>query len=137
MRSKIRDATRADLPLIHEMAREYHALYAPAWPLNPAGFFEMLMDSNQGYLRIAGRGFLGGIITDHPLSQGWRVANELLWWADGQGLSLANDFRKWAKAQEARQIRWSCPPGAERVVRFMSRHGECDEVAFLEDLRCA
>jgi hypothetical protein len=110
-------ASRADLVA---MAREYHAHMGAAWPLDEAAFLAVVEAAP--YFDSTSDGFLVGTIATHPLSPGWVVAHEVMWWAKGSGGTLARRFRRWAKENGAQEILWECPPGA-RAEKFYKRTG--------------
>lgn len=117
-----------------EMARRFHALASPPWPLDETAFAELLAGIEQtGFLRVEENGFIAGVIVENPLSPKWLIAKEFLWWsADGGGLRLASAFRRWAKARGASEIQWSCPPNAQRARALIAKRAEMSELVFSE-----
>ena len=131
--------TRAVGRAVPMMARFYKERQ-PDWPLDmdlATRTLEMLATAPFGYVAATPGGFIAGQVSDHPLASDWKVASEILWWAsDGRGLELAAAFKAWAKEQGAKEIMWSCPPGA-RANAILGRWGRKTEIHYSELLPCA
>lgn len=122
------------------MGRAFHAKVSPPWTFSDAGFLSTMAaidESESGYLHITPRGFIAGVIAPNPLSDGWVIAKEFLWWSeDGRGQSLRQGFRKWAVEHGANEIQWSTPPN-ERVERVYARSAQKTETIYSEYPSCA
>ena len=127
-----------DLPALREMGRRFHDAARPEWPWSDEGFDTTIRQvMGAGFLALTERGFLAGLIAPQPLNPAWRVAHELLWWSeDRKGLDLIRAFRRWAEAQGASEIKWSCRAGNERVTRVYARIAAPSEIYFSEILPC-
>lgn len=121
------------------MGRRFHATVKPKWELDEQGLAETLRAIIvSGYVARTDGGFIAGVIEANPIAKSWAVASEFLWWAeDGKGAVLRRGFREWAKAQGAREIRWSCPANNKRVRRAYARSAEETEIIFSEFVKCA
>jgi len=117
------------------MGRAFHAKVSPPWTFSDQGFLATMAAIDEGgYLHITPRGFIAGVIAPNPLSDGWVIAKEFLWWSeDGRGQSLRQGFRKWAVERGANEIQWSCPPN-ERVERVYARSAQKTEIIYSEYL---
>ena len=113
------------------MAREYHAHIGAPWPLDEQAF--LALTETVPYFDSTSDGFLAATIARHPLSSGWIVAHEVLWWAKGSGGTLARRFKRWARSNGANEILWTCPPGA-RAERFYKRTGRQVDAVYSEVL---
>ena len=130
----MRLATHEDIPQIVEMSRAYYDKMQPVWPYSPEGVERViatLIDSPDG-LVLVGDGFFAGVKQANPLSPDWTIASEVMWWSDrrGAGARLFRAFRKWA--QDADEIRYSCPPDQTKVAAFFERFGRATEIIFSE-----
>ncbi len=112
-----------------DLARAYHARINPAWPFDPDAFLRVA--ESLPFFEATEDGFIGGTVGAHPLSPGWIVAQEILWFANGSGGNLARSFRRWAKANGANEIMWSCPPDS-RAEKHLDRIGKRAEAVFSE-----
>ena len=119
------------------MGRAFHAKVSPPWAFSDHGFLATMAaidESDDGYLHIQGNGFIAGVIALNPLSEGWIIAKEFLWWSEGgRGQSLRRGFRKWAVEHGANEIQWSTPPN-ERVERVYARSAQKTEIIYSEYL---
>lgn len=124
-----RNATAADLGRIEEMARKYYQAFDMPWPYDGAAvkrFVGGLIGADNALVIISDTGFAVGVKQAHPLSPGWVVASELMWWGDAD---LIRRFRKWASGAD--EVRYSCPLGS-RALEMFSRLGDVAEVVFTE-----
>lgn len=117
------------------MGRAFHAKVSPPWQFSDQGFLAtMAAIDESGYLHVTPRGFIAGVIAPNPLSDGWIIAKEFLWWSEGgRGQSLRRGFRKWAVEHGANEIQWSTPPN-ERVERVYARSAQKTEIIYSEYL---
>lgn len=125
----MRLANHDDLPAILEMSVDYYDEMRPVWPYSADGVkntISHLINSPDGYVAI-GNGFIAGVKSESPISPGWIVASEVMWWGDAM---LFRGFREWAS--DADEIRYSCPPRQERVCQFFERRGSASEIIFSE-----
>lgn len=125
----MRQYTEADKPHVAEMAMRFHRHVSPPWPLDTEAMHGLLMQLP--FVRVTGDGFIAGALMQNPISPGWIVAKEFLWWAEGSGPALMRAFRKWALANGANEIQWSCPPDA-RARRLFERLGAMSEAVYSE-----
>lgn len=136
LRGPVRFADPSDLPRLLDMGRAFHEAAKPEHPWSADDFATLvrsLMDS--GYVAISDGGFMVGVISAHPLNRSWLIAHELLWWAtDNSGAGHLRAFRKWAKANGASEIRWSCRSENDRVRRFYSKFSRPVEAVYSEAL---
>lgn len=130
----MRLATPDDIPELVEMGRRFHAKVKPEWPLCDDALAETLRGLvSSGFVGVTKRGFIAGVLVENPISPGWLIGKEFLWWAeDGQGAKLRQGFRGWAREHGAREIQWSCPYGAERVRKVYARTAEPTEIIYSE-----
>lgn len=111
------------------MAVAFHEHHNPPWPLVEADVRATLAAiEKHGFFRVTGSGFIAGVLQPNPLSKGWLVASEFLWWGDA---NLIRRFRKWAIDNGANEIRYSCPPD-ERVKGFYSKFSTATEAVYSE-----
>ena len=120
------------------MGRKFHAHVNPPWPFDEAAFLRTIETLRQtGYVAEARGGFIAGVVMGNPISPGWIMAKEFLWWSeDGSGLKLRNGFRAWAIERGANEIQWSCPPSS-RANRIFARSGQATEIVYSEYPPCA
>ncbi|MEO9648819.1 MAG: hypothetical protein ABJ360_22535 [Roseobacter sp.] len=109
-----------------EMARDFHAYNKPLWPFVEADMRETL--GALPFLKVSERGFIAATICNLPISKRWVIASEFLWWGDPY---LIRDFRAWAKARGANEIRYSCPAGS-RVEGFYQTIARPSEAVYSE-----
>lgn len=118
------------------MAQRFHASVNPPWPWvaeDMAVTVEAMQESDDCFVATTDGGFILGLIQPNPMSRGYLIAQEFLWWSeDGSGADLIRKFRAWAKARGAHEIRYSCPAGNKRVERFYSRIAQPTETVFAE-----
>lgn len=130
----MRVATSADVPHIVALARRFYEANPQAWPYSEADTTETVRAIVEGgFAAVTDGGFILGTIMQNPVSRGWVVAKEFLWWAeDHSGASLLSAFRKWALEQGANEIQLSCLPDADRVRRVYGRRGKASEIVYSE-----
>jgi len=132
----LRLATIADLPHISAQAAKFHVSVGPEWPWDAEAFENIARNCiSGGFAMVSDNGFFLGIAAPYPISPTWVQAHELfLWSEDGRGGQFVRAFRKWAIAQGANEILWSCRADNERVTRFFSKIAKPVGVSFSEVL---
>jgi hypothetical protein len=130
----VKVAAPSDLPDLVGMMERFHDHNQPPWPFDRAAASQtmaQLIDAHDALVLIGG-GFIAGVIQPNPLSPGWLVAKEFLWWSeDRHGLRLLRGFREWARKRGASEIQMSCPAGA-RAEKAFGRHGAAQEIIYSE-----
>lgn len=127
----MRAAVPADVARIVEMGRAFHARHNPPWPWDGDAFGRLMM--GVPFLTIGKDSFFAGMIAPNPISPEWIEAHELFWWSrDGTGLQHLRAFRRWARAHDANEIKWSCHSRNERVKRAYARLGRPAETYYSE-----
>lgn len=129
----IRAATVGDLPQLVEYGRAFYDHNRPAWPWDAGAFADTmrrLIEDEDGFVAIGG-GFIAALRQPNPISPGWTIAKEFLWWSEGRsGPRLMDAFREWAA--DAHETHYSCPVDAERVRAFYGRFSQPLEAVYSE-----
>lgn len=129
----IRVATAGDLPQLVEYGRAFYERNRPAWPWDAEAFADTmrrLIEDEDGFVAVGG-GFIAGLRQPNPISPGWIIAKEFLWWSEGRnGPRLLAAFRAWAS--DAHEINYSCPSDADRVRAFYGRFSQPLEAVYSE-----
>lgn len=101
----IREAGEADLPLILDMGRAFHAASGQEGEFCPdtfGDFCRLLIAEDAGCLFVSRRGMIGGLVWPSPWSRGVMLSLESFWWAeDGAGTALRRAFEAWAAGHGA------------------------------------
>lgn len=124
----VRPATPDDLPQLMAWAGEflsYHPLTSQ-FPHDLAAIKAMLLRMIEGEdaaLLMHERGAIGGIIAPLWCSPGVRVANELFWWSEGNGMSLMKAFEAWALSHDAQVVNMVMIVGRRDVSPIYDRAG--------------
>lgn len=117
----MRQATEGDIPVLIERLRRFHGASGLASRFDPdasAGFLRGIIAA--GVVLISDRGCIGGVIAPHWCSPSWRMAVEMFWHADGDGMALLRGFEDWAREQGADEVRMTSLaslPRADRILR--------------------
>lgn len=121
----MRKATRADVPHLVAMARDFHNAHEARCAFSQsdmAEFFERLFE--YGVIFITEGGFIAGAAAGAVSNASHLTAHEILWWAtDGQGQALRKRFEQWAENQGCADVEFSHPEQQERVSAVMQRAG--------------
>lgn len=116
-------ATHDDIPRLIEMGRRFHAASGLAMGFDPQaveGFLTGLIE--RGAVFATARGAIGGMAISPYCDPQWKIAVELFWWAEGDGLRLLRAFEGWAReigADEVRMTSLAALPRADRLLRFV------------------
>jgi hypothetical protein len=109
-----------------EYARAFHAHNNPPWPFVESDMRETLQFiSENGFLKVTGKGFIAATLHSLPISKNWVIASEFLWWGDAH---LVRQYRKWAIERGANEIRYSCPPGSRAEGFYRKISAPCEAV---------
>lgn len=127
-----------DIPAIVGMMRDFHSAESPPWPLSEVAAADIAAAVvKDGFAAVSASGMILGVALENPLSPGWLVAKEFLWWAsDGSGAALGRAFRAWARKIGASEIQWSCPAKNLRVRNHYARRAVESEAVYSEYLTC-
>ena len=103
----MRDATLDDMPFLLEMAVDFHKASGFKFELDDDAFVDVASNMIlNGCLLITKRGMIGALMLPCWLQPEWLFAQELFWWSeDGNGVYLIRGFEKWARANDASEIR--------------------------------
>lgn len=123
----VRKATADDISTVVEWGRKFHA-YSP-WskrvPINDADWeatVANLIASEDAAVYLSDGGFCGGLIFPMYFNSGFRIAQELFWFADHDGTELRQAFESWARDCGAQAIQMSCiADEREKAVRRLFR----------------
>jgi hypothetical protein len=124
----VRPATLDDLPRLMGWAGEflsYHPLTSQ-FPRDLAAVEAMLrrmIEGEDAALLMHDRGAIGGIIAPLWCSPDVRVANELFWWSESNGLSLMKAFEAWAHDNGAQVVNMVMIVGRRDVSPIYDRAG--------------
>jgi hypothetical protein len=117
----VRSATEADVPAIVAMGRQFHDKAGMSFDYDAeasGGFVRGLIAG--GIVLISEGGMIGGVIAPSFSAPSYRMAVELFWWAERDGLVLLKAFEEWAAGEGADEVRMStlaCLPRAEILLR--------------------
>ena len=128
----VRRATLDDLDAVLEWGRKFHA-YSPwgkrvpivetDWRQTVTG----LLSSDDAAVFVSEGGFCGGLIFPMYFNFGFRIAQELFWYADHGGTELRQAFEDWARSRGADAIQMSCiADDRETAVRRLLRKAGYD-----------
>ena len=125
--TNVRRAALDDLEAVVEWGRKFHA-YSP-WgkrvPIEDADWRQtatMLVTSEDAAVFVSEHGFCGGLIFPMYFNFGFRIAQELFWFADRDGTLLREAFEDWARSRGADAIQMSCiADERETAVRRLFR----------------
>lgn len=119
----IRQATIEDVETVMEWGRKFHA-YSPWGKRVPIAeddwrqTVENLLGSDDAAVFIGDHGFCGGLIFSMYFNHGYRIGQELFWFASKDGKELREAFEDWAKSRGCSSIQMSCiADGREKAVR--------------------
>ena len=126
----MKPATKDDLDLLVLWARQFHYVsMLKEYDFSAQGtrnFLSMMIDSPDCLVLIHDTGALGAIIHDYPFCN-VRVAKELFWYAERDGIKLLAGFGEWAIEKGADLQMMSSlqvsDKNTERMRRVMSRYG--------------
>lgn len=124
----VRPATVEDLPRLLGWAGEflaYHPLTSqfPHDLLAIETMLRRLIEGEDAALLMHERGAIGGIIAPMWCSPDVRVANELFWWSEGNGMSLMKAFEAWAGEHGAQVVNMVMIVGKRDVSPIYDRAG--------------
>lgn len=130
----IRTAEVKDVPRIVAMARRFYDAVPQPWPWSEDDMTETVRGLvEHEFAIVSDCGFILGLKVENPISRGWIIAKEFLWWSeDNSGMALLSAFRDWARKVGADEIQLSCPPGAVRVNRVYRRYAQASEIVYSE-----
>jgi hypothetical protein len=130
----VRLASAKDITALRKMGRKFHDKAQPEWPWSDDGFDATIGGLiENGYVAMTRGGFIAGFIAPMPLNPSWRVAHEVLWFAnDGKGAKLAAAFREWARSNRVDEIKWSCRSSNLRVKRHYEKFATPSENVYSE-----
>lgn len=122
----IRQATRADMPFLQDVARQFWAItpYCVG-EVDPQAVEDMvggLIDGN-GVVFRHDHGAIGGFVSPLWMRSDVLVASELFWWAERDGLPLLRAFEGWAREQGAVAVNMIGLANHERAARIYERRG--------------
>jgi GNAT superfamily N-acetyltransferase len=118
------------------MAQRFHAAINPAWPWDADDMLatvQAMQERDDCFVASTAGGFILGTLQANPMSRGYLIAKEFLWWSeDGTGAALMRQFKQWAKRRGADEIQLSCPAENHRVQRVYSRTAQPSEIIYSE-----
>jgi hypothetical protein len=138
----IRQATIEDVETVMDWGRKFHA-YSPWGKRVPIAeddwrqTVENLLASEDGAVFIGEHGFCGGLMVPLYFNYGFRIAQELFWYANKDGTALRKAFEAWAADQGASAIGMSCiADDREKAVRRLFRGAgyAATETALMKEL---
>lgn len=116
-------ATTADIPRLVEMGRKFHAKSGAAFGYDGdaiSALLENLIASDAGVVICSDAGVIGGMLSPAYCDPNWKMAVELFWWAERDGLALLRAFEAWAAwvgAQEVRMTSLAALPRADGILK--------------------
>jgi len=121
----IRPATPADIPTLLAMGRRFHAASGMPAPFDADATGAVLarLIGGGGVVLLTDRGCIGGILAPLWFAPAWRMAVEMFWWAEGDGLALLRAFEAWARAEGAQEVRMTTLHALPRADAIMRRRG--------------
>lgn len=123
----IRKAAPEDVDLVMEWGAKFHA-YSP-WGQRVEIVDEdwrqtvtSLLSSDDAAVFVSEGGFCGGLIFPMYFNHGYRIAQELFWYAQADGTALREAFEGWARDRGAQALQMSCiaddrEPAVRRLFR--------------------
>lgn len=126
----VRAGTLEDMDTFVEWARAFHKMsYLKQYRFSPQGtrnWLSMMIQQSDCLVLRNDHGFIGASITDYPFCD-VRIAKEIFWYAEKDGLPLLQGFGEWAVEKEADIQLISSLRGDDRLdavfERLMRRSG--------------
>lgn len=124
----IRRATEADLLALLPFAEAFHAYY----PLTAGREFDPIaqargllsfIEGENSVVLMHDHGAIGGIVSPLWCDPSVKVATELFWWAERDGLALKTAFEEWARATGADYVQMISIFGKRDVAPIYRRSG--------------
>ncbi len=120
----IRTASVADIPAIIGMGAKFHAQADLPFPYDADAFGEFARGLiGGGVILLSDTGMIGGVIAPAYCGTSYRMAVEMFWWAERDGLALLRAFEGWAAAEGANEIRLSTLAALPRADALVKRKG--------------
>lgn len=123
----IREARAEDIPQLVELGRKMHAMSSwrklPYEASSTAEMMNNLIEAEAGVLLMHDHGMLGGLIGPVYFSP-VKIAQEMFWFAERDGMSLLKGFEDWSKAQGADFVLMISQALDERTDRLMQKKYE-------------
>jgi GNAT superfamily N-acetyltransferase len=122
----IRRADETDMPFLLEVARRFWAIAPYAVGAIDEAAVEAVLCSlldGGGVILRHEHGAIGGFMSPMWMRPQTRVATELFWWAERDGLALMRAFEDWAREQGAAAVNMVSLAGHERAGRLYERRG--------------
>lgn len=124
----VRPATLDDLPRLMGYAAEFLSFHplTSQFPRDLDAVEAMLrrmIEGNDAALLVHDRGVIGGVIAPLWCAPDVRVANELFWWSESNGLALMKAFEAWAASKGAQVVNMVMIMGVRDVSAIYDRAG--------------
>lgn len=106
----IRMALRDDIPQLLEWGDAFARQAEIDW-YAPESFEQTLLgmiENPDAAVILHDKGMIGGIIYPHFLNSNHKIAQEVFWWAEGNGADLMRAFEFWAESSGAKEVHMSC-----------------------------
>ena len=120
----VRQATASDYPSIIEMGQRFHKM--SPWSDMPfskevmVATLERMTDNDAAVIYVNGTGVIGGVVAAGMYFGGEKIAQELFWFADKDGIELLTAFEDWSEKKGASGVLMSAIPDDERPERIMN-----------------
>ncbi len=124
----IREAGYDDLPTLlawGEAFLSFHPLMAdlPKDMASIEAALRNLIDNPDACLLMHNHGMIGGVVVPIWACPSQRIASELFWWAEEDGVALLDAFEAWAGEQGAEMIQMLKIHGVRDVAPLYQRRG--------------
>lgn len=120
----IRTATIDDIPAVVGMGAKFHAQADLPFAYDPDAFADFAGGLiGGGVILLSDVGMIGGVVAPAFCGPSYRMAVELFWWAERDGLALLRAFEGWAADQGANEVRLSTLAALPRADALVKRKG--------------
>ena len=120
----MRQATEDDIQRLIEMGRKFHAQSGLPFGFDDAAVGALLSAlTGGGVIIMTDSGAIGGVMNPAYCDPSWRMAVELFWWAEKDGLALLRAFEEWAAERGASEVRMTSLASLPRADTILRRKG--------------
>ncbi len=120
----IRTALAEDIPAVVGMGASFHAQSELPFDYDPDAFADFAQGLiTSGTILLSDTGMIGGVIAPAYCGPSYRMAVEMFWWAERDGLALLRAFEAWAASEGANEVRLSTLAALPRAGALIQRKG--------------
>lgn len=122
----IRAATMDDVPALVAFGRRFHEAAGQPFGFDPdaaAVFAQGVIASPAGCALVSDAGMIAGVLSPAYCAPDWRMAIEMAWWAEKDGLALLRAFEAWARDAGAQEVRMTSLASLPRADGLLKRLG--------------